>query len=253
MSQFQVLASDSLQSWGTFHVPVQNILSKVTESLGQGWEVMAGVRPSSHCLTTLLHHAIHNPTMWKNLPLQLHRPGASVKGVVFPAERQSELQNIPSARSAHTIKLFPYHFTRPSPHTANPFCVCLLFYYPLTCVTARKGTQHFHNTHRLQGPKNTEDCLAALSKKSRCTTMLAVTQGSSRTPGHSAAFTGLLLGAKQLTKAVTEAEATWPRAAPNVTKGILPRLSLRGLGKHLLAENNIHICCCSTSRSYLLS
>lgn len=61
------------------------------------------------------------------------------------------------------------------------------------------------------------------------------------------------LGAKQLTKPVTEAEATWPRAAPNVTKGILPRLSLRGLGNHLLVENNSHICCSSASRSYLLS
>lgn len=54
-------------------------------------------------------------------------------------------------------------------------------------------------------------------------------------------------------KAVTEAGATWPRAVPNVTKGILPRLSLRGLGNHLLAQNNSHICCSSASCSYLLS
>lgn len=54
-------------------------------------------------------------------------------------------------------------------------------------------------------------------------------------------------------KAATEAGATWPRAVPNVTKGILPRLSLRGLGNHLLAQNNSHICCSSASCSYLLS
>lgn len=140
---------------GMLHVPGQNILSKATESLGLGWEVMAGVRPPSHLLTTLLHHTIHNRTMWKNLPLQRHRPDTSVKGVVFPGERQRELQNIPCARSAHTVKLFPYRLIHPSPHTANPFYFCPLFYCPVTCVTARKGTQHFCNTHRLRGPKNT--------------------------------------------------------------------------------------------------
>lgn len=161
------------------YVPGRNILSKVTDSLGHGWEVIAGVRPPSHLLTTLLHCTIHNPTMWKNLPLQLHRPDTSVNGAFFPGERQRELQNIPCARSAHTIKHLPYyHLSRPSPHTANPFYFCPLFYCPLTCVAARKGTQHFCSTHRLRGPKNTQDHSAVLSRRSLCTMTVAVTQSS---------------------------------------------------------------------------
>lgn len=106
------------------------------ESLGHTRETMAGVRPPSHLLTTLLHHAIHNPTTWKSLPLQLHRPDTSVKGVGFPGERQRELQDIPCASSTHTIKLFPYYLIHSSPHTAIPFYFCPVFYYLLTYRTA---------------------------------------------------------------------------------------------------------------------
>lgn len=94
------------------------------------------VRPPPHLLTTLLHHAIHNPTTWESLPLQLHRPGTAVKGVGFPGERQRELQDIPCASSAHTIKLFPYYLIHSSPHTAIPFYFCPIFYYLLTYRTA---------------------------------------------------------------------------------------------------------------------
>lgn len=179
-----------------------------------------------------------------------------MKGVVFPGERQRELQNIPCARSAHNIKLFTYYLIHPSPDTAIPVYLCPLFYYHLTCVTASKGTQHFCDTHRLQGPKTTHEHLALHSKRSHCTTMLAVTQGFLHTWQLSwfysifSAAAQSFLGAKQLTRPVTEAEATWPRAAPNVTEGILARLSLRGLGNHLLAENNSRICC-SSAKSLL--
>lgn len=181
----------------------------------------AGVKPPSHLLTTLLHHAIHNPTMWKNLPLQLHRPDASAKGVVFPGERQRELQDISCASSAHTIKLFPCSLIHPTTHAAILFYFCPIFYYAFTHVTARKGTQHFCNTHRLWGPKNTQDCLAVLSKRSSCTMMLAVTQGSSHTPGSLAVFTVAFQqqhGEFPRSKAAHEASArSWGHLAQSCT------------------------------------
>lgn len=62
------------------------------ESLGHSREMIGGVRPLSYLLTTLLLYTIHNPITQKNLPLQLHRPDASVKGVVFRGERYSLCQ-----------------------------------------------------------------------------------------------------------------------------------------------------------------
>lgn len=149
---------------------------------------------------------------------------------------------------AQLTPLSKSHLIRSSPHTAIPSYFCPISYNPLIYVTARKGTRHFCNTHRLQGPKNHTGPLGRLLPRALAAHLAARLFLRWLFSSSTESF----LGTKQPMKPVTEAEATWPRAAPNVTKGILPRPPLRGLGSHLLVENNSHICHSGASRSYLL-
>lgn len=163
-------------------------------------------------------------------------------------------KDIPCASSAHTMKLFScYHLVRCSPRTAIPFYFCPVFYYPLTHVTARNGTQHSCNTTNSKDLKPHRTTQLYSAKSLAVPQCWLLPRSLPACLGGFSAASQSFFRAKQLMKPVTEAEATWPWVVPNGTKGILPRLSLRGLGNHLLAENNSHICCSSTSCFYLFS
>lgn len=119
-------------------------------------------------------------------------------------------------------------------------------------ITARKSTQHLCTTHS-KASKNLEannllDVLRGLSNKASCHLALPAHPQLGCFCGGFSQQHREFLREKQLMELVTEAEATWPRAMPNVTKEILLRLSLRGLRNHPLAENS---CICCSSKSLL--
>lgn len=216
------------------------------ESLGHNREIIAGARPPFHLLVTLLHHPSHNPATKKYLPCNC----------TDQTHQGKDWLSLEKGRGSSKIFLVPAHLTPLSfshpipflPHlTVIPFYFGQIFHHPLTSLSARKSISVTPtDSEALQLP---ELLSCTQPKVSQCPGA-ECPQGS---VPHLAARLFLHSTETPQSKAATEAGATWPRAVPHVTKGILPRLSLRGLENHLLAQNNSHICCSSASCSYLLS
>lgn len=124
-----------------------------------------------------------------------------------------------------------------------------IFYHSLTYTAARKSISVTSTDSEALKPPRT-----ALGQRSQRTLVLAVP----RALPHPWQWGWFAAAFQQQHRDSSEqsSDRSWGHLAqscPNVTKGILPRLSLRGLGNHLLAQNNSHICCSSASCSYLLS
>lgn len=224
------------------------------ESLRHSREIIAGVRPPCHLLVTLFHHPNHNPTTRKIFP-------GNYTGQTY---QWKEWLFLKKGRGSSKMLLVPAYLTPLSfshtvpflPHLAViPFYFGQIFYHPFIYIwlLERALLACCGNTHTLRGPKARQGCSGALGQRSQSAWCWL-------SPGlcpHLAPrlFVQLCSSSTEIPQstAATEAGATWPRAVPNVTKGILPRLSLRWLGNHLLAQNNSHVCCSSASCSYLLS
>lgn len=146
------------------------------------------------------------------------------------------------------MKLFPYYPTPPSPHS-HPFLFWPNILPPSYTHDCQK--EHFCDTH---GPKAPQECLGALGQRCHSSLVLAV-PGLCPTPGSKAVC------AAAQTEEIPPSKAEQKLGPPGpelclLSQRILPRLSLRGSGNPLLAQNNSHICCCcccSASCSYLLS